>query len=84
VGGLIPGCLFGLAPRLAPSEATLPTTVGWMAQWSALGQLSGPPLVAWVASKAGNWHWTWVLTGSCCLCGALLAQRIQQYLRCHE
>ena len=40
------------------------TTVGWMQQWSALGQFAGPPLVAWVASRAGGWQWTWVATGA--------------------
>jgi MFS family permease len=49
VGGLIPGTLFASAVRLAPSENTLSTTVGFMQQLSALGQFLGPPLVAWVA-----------------------------------
>ncbi|HEY1230829.1 MAG TPA: MFS transporter, partial [Ramlibacter sp.] len=45
VGGMIPGTLFSLAVRLAPGEHTVSTTVGWMQQWSALGQFAGPPLV---------------------------------------
>jgi MFS transporter, CP family, cyanate transporter len=65
VGGLIPATLFALAVRLAPSEGTLATTVGWVQQWSALGQFAGPPLVAAVASAAGGWQWTWVATGAC-------------------
>ncbi|QTD47448.1 MFS transporter [Ottowia testudinis] len=73
VGGLIPGTLFALAPTLAPGERSISTTVGWMQQWSAVGQVSGPPLVAWVASQAGGWQFTWVLTGACCAAGALLA-----------
>ncbi len=67
VGGLIPATLFALAVRLAPSERTLSTTIGWMQQWSALGQFAGPPLVAWVASRVGGWQWTWAVTGSCAL-----------------
>jgi MFS family permease len=73
VGGLVPGTLFSLAVRLAPSERTVSTTVGWMQQWSAFGQFSGPPLVAWVASRMGGWQWSWVVTGACAFCGLLLA-----------
>ncbi len=76
VGGVIPGTLFSLAVRLAPGKDTVSTTVGWMQQWSALGQFAGPPLVAWVASRAGGWQWTWVVTGSCCAAGLLLARQV--------
>ncbi len=76
VGGMIPGTLFSLAVRLAPDGRTVSTTVGWMQQCSALGQFAGPPLVAWVASRAGGWQWTWVVTGACSLAGALLAWHI--------
>jgi len=81
VGGLIPGTLFALAMRLAPSPDTLSTTVGWMQQWSATGQFFGPPLVAWVAALAGGWEWTWAVTGSCCLVGMGLAVAIDRALR---
>ncbi len=81
VGGLIPATLFALAVRLAPSEQTLSTSVGWMQQWSAFGQFCGPPLVAWVASRSGGWQWTWVATGACSLLGLLLAARIGALLR---
>lgn len=65
VGGLIPATLFSLAIRLAPSADTVSTTVGWIQQWSALGQFAGPPLVAWVAAMAGGWQWTgWVTAAS--------------------
>jgi MFS family permease len=72
VGGLIPATLFALAVRLAPSEGTLATTLGWVQQWSALGQFAGPPLVAAVASTVGSWQWTWVVTGACSVAGLLL------------
>lgn len=80
LGGLIPGSLFGLAPRLAPGEHAVSTTVGWMMQWSAIGQFGGPPFVAWVASRAGTWEWTWLLLGACSVCGMLLAWRIGRRL----
>lgn len=75
-GGMIPGTLFSLAVRMAPGEDTVSTTVGWMQQWSALGQLAGPPLVAWVASATGGWASTWWVTVGCALAGMGLAWRI--------
>jgi CP family cyanate transporter-like MFS transporter len=76
VGGLVPGTLFSLAVRLAPNERTVSTTVGWMQQWSSLGQFLGPPGVAWLASQAGGWQWSWLVTGGCAAAGLLLARRI--------
>jgi len=81
VGGMIPGTLFSLAVRLAPSEGTVSTTVGWMQQWAAFGQFAGPPLVAWLASAVGGWHWTWLMTGGCSVAGLLLAMGIRRQLR---
>jgi MFS family permease len=81
VGGLIPGTLFGLAVRLAPSQQTVSTTVGWVQQLSSLGQFVGPPLVAWLAARVGGWQQTWWITGACCLTGLGLAWCLQQQLR---
>lgn len=81
VGGLIPGTLFSLAVRLAPGPQAVPTTVGWVQQWSAFGQFFGPPLVAAVAAQAGHWQWTWVVTGACSLAGLLLAGQIRALLK---
>jgi CP family cyanate transporter-like MFS transporter len=80
VGGLIPGSLFALAPRLAPGDRTVSTTVGWMMQWSAIGQFAGPSVVAWLAGRVGGWHATWWVTGACCVLGALLAWRMGRRL----
>ena len=76
VGGVIPGTLFALAVKLVPDESTVSTTIGWMQQWSALGQFAGPPLVALLASRVGGWQWTWLLTGACAVAGALLARQV--------
>lgn len=81
VGGLIPATLFSLALRLAPGPATLSTTVGWVQQWSALGQFAGPPAVAWVASQVGGWQWTGLVTGACSALGLLLTGAIARRLR---
>ena len=81
VGGLIPGTLFSLAVRAAPTEQTLATTVGWVQQWSAFGQFVGPPLVAWVASRSGSWQWTWVVTGAAAAVGLMLTRSIARWIR---
>lgn len=80
VGGVIPGTLFALVVRLAPSEMTMSSTVGWMQQWSALGQFSGPPLVAWLAGRAGGWQFTWLATGASALLGLALVRLIARAL----
>jgi predicted MFS family arabinose efflux permease len=72
-GGLIPATLFTSAMHLAPSQGTVSTTVGFMQQWSCVGQFAGPPLVAAVATHMGGWQFTWMVTGSMCVLGWLLA-----------
>ena len=81
VGGLIPGTLFSLAVRVAPSERAVPAVVGWTLQLSSLGQFGGPPAAAWWASTQGHWHQTWMITGSACVAGAALAWRLGRLLR---
>lgn len=81
VGGVIPGCLFALSVRLAPSERTVGSTVGWMQQGSSTGQMLLPPLAGWLAQRVGGWHWTWALTGACALIGLLLTWAIGRQLR---
>ncbi len=65
VGGLVPGTLFAQAVRLAPTPSTVSTSVGWLMQWSSLGQFVGPPLVAAVAARVGNWSFSWVVLATC-------------------
>jgi MFS family permease len=78
VGGLIPGTLFGVAVVIAPGQDTVSTTVGWMQQFSSLGQFVGPPAVAWLVTGVGGWHWTWALTGACSAAGVYLAWQLQR------
>lgn len=78
LGGLIPGTLFALAVRVSPGPTTVSTTVGWMQQWSALGQFAGPPLVAWVATRVGDWSFSWGVMVSCGAAGLLLARGLGQ------
>jgi predicted MFS family arabinose efflux permease len=80
VGGLVPATLFSLAVRLAPGADTVSTTVGWMQQWSALGQFAGPPLVAWLAAAAGGWQWTGWATAASSALGLVLAVQLHHLL----
>jgi len=81
LGGMIPATLFALAVRVAPGEGTLGTTIGFVQQWSACGQFAGPPLAAWVASRAGGWQWTWAVTGAASLIGLVLVALLVRRLR---
>lgn len=71
LGGMVPATLFAMAVRLSPGEDMVSTTVGFVQQWSALGQFLGPPAVAAVAAALGGWQGTWWVTGGCCVAGAL-------------
>jgi CP family cyanate transporter-like MFS transporter len=81
VGGLVPGTLFSVGVRLAPDEGTVSSTVGWMQQWSAIGQFMGPPLAAWLAARSGGWESTWQVTAAFAVAGMLLAACIGRQLR---
>jgi CP family cyanate transporter-like MFS transporter len=80
-GGLVPGTLFSLGVRFAPGEDTVSTTVGWMQQWSALGQFAGPPIVAVVASAVGGWQWSGAVTGAFAMAGLVLSALVAKQLR---
>ena len=75
VGGMIPGSLFSLAVRAAPTEDTASTALGWTTQMSLLGQFSMPPIAAALATAHGSWGLTWVVTVSLCLIGILLTRQ---------
>ena len=80
VGGMVPGTLFSMAGAVAPDASCVSTTVGWMQQWSSIGQFAGPPLVGWVAGLAGDWRWTWAVTGTCAAVGMGLALALRREL----
>lgn len=69
VGGMIPGSLFSLAVKAAPSDDTASTALGWTTQMSMLGQFCMPPAVAALATVNGGWGLSWVVTGGLCLVG---------------
>jgi MFS transporter, CP family, cyanate transporter len=80
IGGLVPGTLFSVGVRLAPDDSTVSTTVGWMQQWSSIGQFVGPPLAALAAARTGGWEATWWVTVSFAVAGMLLATLIGRAL----
>lgn len=64
IGGLIPGALFASVPIYAPNPSAVSTTVGWMQQGSAIGQLILPPIFAATAQHTGSWGYTWMISGA--------------------
>ena len=56
VGGLIPGTLLGVAPRIARTPAAAAGVVGLMIQGAGIGQLLGPPLFARMVEWVGWWQ----------------------------
>lgn len=63
LGGLIPGSLFLLAVKAAPTPQRIASTVGRVQQLTSLGMFSLPPLLAKLTALAGGWQWTWVFCG---------------------
>lgn len=80
VGGLIPGSLFSLAVRLAPSDQAVSTSLGWTTQLSMMGQFVAPPVAAWLADTHGSWELTWLLNAAACVLGLWLVLRIRDLL----
>lgn len=76
VGGMVPGTLFALGVKVSPNSECVAITVGWMQQWSSLGQFFGPPLVAWVATRMGGWQMTWSVTAFMASLGLVVAYQL--------
>jgi len=63
--GVIPGSTLGAALTLAPRPAVSATTMGWIVQGGAIGNLAWPPMLAAVVTAFGGWHaGPLVVTGS--------------------
>ena len=78
IGGIIPAVLFAAAVQRAPRPDLVPTTIGWVQQVSAFGQLSTPPLFAWVAVQMGGWSYTWWMTSLLSFIGVMLALKLSE------
>lgn len=79
VGGLIPSTLFAMAVHFAPDMKSSSASVGWVMQWSAIGQFSGPPLLGFLASQMGSWNYSWWITSTASIVGLFLS-----YFLCRE
>ena len=65
VGGLVPASVLGGAPIYAPKPELVATTNGLIMQGSQLGQTLGPPALALIVSKTGDWQSApWLLATS--------------------
>jgi len=64
MGGLLPASAMSGVPFYAPSPRHIATTNGVLIQGTQLGQVLGPPALAWLVSKTGGWHVApWLLGG---------------------
>ncbi len=77
-GGLLPASIFAAVPRLAPSPALTGPANGLAVQVSNIGSIIGPPLVAAVASWAGNWSLSPVVLSTAAAGGIVTALIVRQ------
>lgn len=82
-GGLIPPAILARAPFHAASPALVATTIGLIIQLISFGQLIGPPILAALVSRAGDWQDATALTVSAAAVGiaaALALRRLERRL----
>ncbi|MGQ0512228.1 MAG: MFS transporter [Betaproteobacteria bacterium] len=81
VAGIIPASIFSGVPVHARTPGHIGTTNGMVMQGAQVGQLAGPVLLAWLASRFGGWGATlWGMLAFallCLLCG-LAVGRIER------
>ena len=78
VGGMLPAVVLAAGPVLAPSPRHVATTNGLIMQGSNLGQVIGPPAIAALAARAGDWTWSPLVLGTAAGLGILLALRLRE------
>lgn len=80
IAGVIPATIFSGVPVHARTPGHIGTTNGMVMQGAQVGQLAGPVLLAWLASRFGGWGATlWGMLAFaflCALCGYSV-QRIE-------
>jgi MFS family permease len=72
IGGLPPASAMSGVPIYAPSPRHVATTNGLLIQGSQLGQVLGPPAIAWLVSTTGSWQAAPWLLGGVAAVGAAL------------
>jgi MFS family permease len=64
-GGMLPAAVLSGAPVVAPSGAQVATTNGLLIQGSNVGQMIGPPALAWLVTLTADWQsGAWMLQGA--------------------
>jgi cyanate permease len=77
-GGLIPASLFALVPKVAQDRHSTATTMGFVVQFSHVGQLAGPPAVAAVAAAAGGFQLSALVLMPAALAGFFAARALRR------
>ncbi len=72
IGGVPPASAMSGVPVYAPSPRHIATTNGLLIQGSQLGQVLGPPALAWLVSRTGSWQAASWLLGGVAAVGAAL------------
>ena len=72
-GGFIPPTVLARAEAHAPSPALYGMTVGLIVQVISIGQLIGPPVLAALVARSGDWQSGAWLTVGACATGFLMA-----------
>ncbi|MGW9551765.1 MFS transporter [Citricoccus zhacaiensis] len=75
VGALVPASLNRIAVDIAPPNGSGAAAMGLMVQIYNGANFVGPIILATIATAAGSWHFSWVMTVSATLLGILLAWR---------
>jgi cyanate permease len=78
IGGLIPASIFALVPRVAQDRQSTATTMGFVVQFSHVGQLAGPPAVAAVAAAVGGFQWSALVLIPAALSGFFAARGLRR------
>jgi MFS family permease len=83
IGGVIPAIIFIAAPSFAPTPAHIGTIGGMIVQGLSIGQLAGPPILAFLVHQAGSWAAAPYFISALALIslGLALALRHQERLR---
>jgi len=64
-GGMLPAAVLSGAPVVAPSAGQVATTNGLLIQGSNVGQMVGPPALAWLVTLTADWQsGYWMLQGA--------------------
>ncbi len=82
-GGMLPAAVLSGAPVVAPSAGQVATTNGLLIQGSNVGQMIGPPALAWLVTLTADWQsGAWLLKGAalCVIALALVYRNVERRL----